>query len=538
MQARTLAVAAAVLLTLVVGAQLAYTPVGQPVGERWTNPVTATALSATEDQGVLEVAAAGDGERGAVAWLVRADDRYRVEVASVTVERGRVELGPSRTVASSTRGLEGLDVAVAGDDVALVWERSLANDIVLHRDGETHVVSADPLRVAEPSVALVDGGAVVAWQEWNASVVGMQVAVVASGSVTYRFVPIGTGGTGSPAVDTTDDGIALTWFDASSRTTRTAFGRPGPDGPTFHANWTLGRARPSGGFGGGSGSVAVDASADGDVVRAVWFDLATLMTGQARLDGTVSEPVALGRGDRPAVAADGGRWLATWVVTGRAADTDLAFASGEAAGTLSRFPSSANHPSPFFAPDGGVAWSEQGAQSRVLVSGFRAAGGPKVLARLQAEPGRLAFVALAAAVVGLVTLPIMPWVFGSMLVAFYLTNRFFRERLVGALAWLAGLVVRTGGRPAVRARLDAVPPTVWAGVFAVGETAVLVALLPTVGGTVPLSFAGPVTLSVGAGLGTALLELVVPRRSPWAIAATFAYLQTAALWATALPDVL
>jgi hypothetical protein len=203
------------------------------------------------------------------------------------------------------------------------------------------------------------------------------------------------------------------------------------------------------------------------------------------------------------VAVGDGRWLAAWVVSSRGADTDLAYVvDGDraAGGTLSRFESSANHPSPFFGPDAAAAWAERGAEGRVLVSGYRDSPERRYLTRLQTEPGRLVFIGLAAAALGVVTLPIMPWIFVSALVAFYVTNRFIRTRLIGALARLSALLGRSGDKTVARARLESVPPIAWAGAFAVGEVAVLVALLPSVGATVTLSFARPLVLRVAAGM--------------------------------------
>lgn len=542
METRSLAVFAAVLLTLVVGAQLAYTTVGQPVGDRWSAPTEVTAVP-SDDARTIEVVAAGDADGGALAWITRTGDRYHISLARVTVEDGRVTIGSSRRVASGDRELQGLDVAVAGTDVAVAWERSKANDVVLYRaaSDRTRVVSDDPLRVAEPAVAIVDGGTVLAWQQWAGTGYAIELAGVTDRGVTYRSLEIPTTGTGSPSVDAAGDGFALTWYDGTSRTVQTAFG--GFDGEAFDlaAPQSLGRAQPSGGFGGGSGPVAVGAGAEGDVARAVWLDLATVTTAQVTRDGVASEPATFGSGDRPRVAVNDGRWLAAWVVTGRAADNDLAYAAGGetvTTGTLSRFESSANFPSPFYAPDGAVAWIERGARSRVLVSGFR--GGPeqRYLTRVQTDPGRFAFIGLAAAALGVVTLPIMPWVFVAMLGAFYLTNRFVRTRLVRSLARLSALAGRAVDEQTVRARFEAVPPVVWAAGFVVVEVALLVAFLPSVGATVTLSFAGPVVLSVAAGIGTGFVLWVAPQRSPWRIVALFAYFQTAALWATALPDVL
>lgn len=542
MEARTLAVAGVILLSLVVGAQIAYTTVGQPIGERWSSPATAVSVSG-DDTRVLEVAAAGDADGGSVAWITRAGERYHISYARVTVEDGGVTIAQNRTVATVDRELQGLAVAVDGDDVAIAWERAKANDIVLYRASQdrTRVVSDDPLRAGEPAVALVGDDAVVGWQQWTGSGFAVELAVVSDGAVTYRSVDVVTDGAGSPTVDAAGDGFALTWFDAESQTVRTTFGTVETDGIDLERSRTLGRAQPSGGFGGGTDPVEVDAGAAGDVVRAVWLDLATVSTAQAVRDGPVSDPASIGTGVRPHVAVDEGRWLAAWVVTGRAADDDLMYATGGedvSSGTLSRFESSANHPSPFYAPDGAVAWSERGAQSRVLVSGYQDAPGRRYVTRLRADPGRFAFIGLAAAALGVVTLPIMPWVFVSMLVAFYLTNRFIRTRLARGLARLSSLAGRSADEPAVKARIEAVSPLVWAAGFAVMEVGLLLAFLPSVGATVPLTFAGPVALSVAAGLGTGLVLLVAPQRSPWRIVALFAYFQTAALWATALPDVL
>lgn len=540
MQARPLATAAAVLVVLVVGAQLAFTPVGLPVGTWWDQPVTAAAVSATGDADILEVAASGGSDGGAVGWIAREDDRHRVVVVPVEVVDGRVSLGERRTVTEGRLEIQGLDVAASGDEVAVTWERTFANDVVFHRlgAGRPRVISDDPLRVVEPSVALTDRGAVVAWQQWAEPGFEIELAAVVDGSVSYRRVPVPTGGTGSPTLIEVGDGFAVTWFDGRNLTVRTAFGELRAGRPVLSPPRTLGQARPSGGFGGGTGPMSMGAGAHGDVTRGVWLDLGTVTMAETTRDGTTTEPIRLGRGDRPGVGVSDGRWLVTFIVTGREVDTDLVFnAGGEltASGTLSRFPSSANHPSPFFAPEAAVAWSERGAQSRVLVSRLRQAPDPRYRQRLLTEPGRIVFIGVAAAVLGLVSLPVMPWIFLSMLAAFYFTNRFVRDRVARILSSLSTAAGHDRGEQAIKRQLAALPPLVWAAAFAVGEVGLLVYLLPAVGASTPLTFAGPVTLSVGAALGTVLLQFVSPQRSPWRIAVTFAYFQNAALWATAMP---
>lgn len=543
MEVRTFVVVAAVLLSLVVGAQLAYTTVGQPVGERWSDPAAVLTVPSDDSQ-VLDVVAAGDRDGGVVAWLVRAGDRYRVSYVSVTVQDGQVSVGDRRTVASGGRELNDLAVAVEGEAIAIAWERAKDNDVVLYRAGpdSARVVSDDPLRVAEPSVAFVDGQAVLAWQQWAGTDYTVEVASVSESGVSYHTIDNVTGGAGSPSVDTMGNAIAVTWFDANSRTVRTALGTIERGRLQLGTPRSLGTARPIGGFGGGSGSpIEMDAAASTTGVRGVWLNQGAVTIARFDVDRNVSEPATYGMGERPRIGVDEDGWLAVWVVTGRAADSDLRYVIGgewSASGTLSRYQSSANYPSPFFGPDAAVAWAERGGESRVLISAFRESGDPRVLARLQTEPGRIAFIGLAAAALGIVTLPIMPWVIFSMIGAFYVTNRFFRRRFERVLARLSTIAGRPIDESEMSDRLESVPPTLWAAAFAVVEIAFLVYLFPSIGTAVAISFAGPVTLSLAAGIGTGLVQWVTPQRSPWRIAAIFAYFQTTALWATALPDVL
>lgn len=571
MQVRVVAAGVLVLVGLLVGVQLAVTTVGQTTGPSWSEPTQLATLPADEETEMLDVASAS-GDPGAVAWLVRDGDTWRITVARVAIgdsaerssarsrsqsgdgearsasgsgtESGNAEVTVTEqwTAVESDEALAGLDVAVRGRTVAVVWERAGTNDVTLAErtpDGNrTTVVSGDSPRVAEPSVAFAGSVPVVAWQAFDDGRFVVGVATV-DDEVRRHTLDAPVRGTNSPTVVATDEQVGIVWADAEDGTARVTTGTVGPGASSqFEGAATLGDARPRTGIGSGPGrALTVGGGRNETTVRAVWTDVAAVETATVR-DGSVVERRRIGSGERPDVAVHGDRWLAAWLVDTTGSGIDVRYHYGGPAassGTLSRLPSSARAPRPLFAPDPGVAWLERGGQWRVLAAAHLDEPRGGSVERLGEAPLRFLFVAVAAALVGLLTVPVFPWVLFGFVAAFLVTTGAVRDRALGALAVLARPVASTSPNE-LRARLAAVPALVWLVPFALVETALLVAFLGT--GAVPgtLAFRAPVAISVAALVGTVLL--VAPRRQPsgWLGAFLFVYLQSAALWATVIPS--
>lgn len=562
MRARDAAVGALVLGALLVGVQLGATTVGQTTGPRWSDPVPLDSLQATDETDVIDVAAAG-GDPGAVAWLVREGDTWRISVARVAVGNsaqraaqdggappgdGDVAVTERWTAVETDEALTGLDVAVRGGAVAVVWERSNANEVALARrttSGErTVTVSGDSLRVAEPTVAFAGAVPVVAWQAYDDGRYLVTVATV-DGEVRRRTHDAPTWGTNSPTLTAADERIAVVWADEENGTTRVSAGAVARDGTVqFDETATLGTARPRTGLGSGrGGTLTVGGGQNATAVRAVWTDVAAVETATVR-EGRLAGRRTLGSGERPGVAVDGDRWLAAWLVDGPGSGTDVRYHYGgptATAGTLSRLPSSARAPRPLFAPEPAVAWLERGGEWRVLVASHRdePRGGP--IERLGTEPLRFLFVAVAAALVGLLTAPVLPWSLFGFVLAFLATTGVVRtraSRAIAAVAAVAAVARPVAGTPATanEFRPGDLPTVVWLVAFATVETALLVAFLDR--GAVPsaMTFRAPVAVSAAALVATVAL-VVSRRRRPggWGTAALFVYFQSAALWATVLP---
>lgn len=541
MRGQSVAGGALVLVVLLVGVQLGATTVGQPTGPHWSEPTELASIPSGEETAVLDVAVAG-GDPGAVAWLARVDGTWRVRVARVAVDDGAVTVTGRWTVAESDARLVDLDVAVDGRAVAVTWERFDGNDVVLARrtpSGTTRtVVSGDPLRVEEPSVAFADGVPVVAWRAYHEGQFPVTVATVHGGRVQRQVLDAPTLGSNSPTVVATGSRVALVWADDRDGTAAVTTGALRDDGTLrFESTVTLGSARPRTGFGsGGAGSLTVGGGRNASTVRAVWTDVASVETATVR-DGRVVGHRTIGNGERPGVAVDGDRWLAAWLVDRTGSGLDVVYHYGGPAaerGTLSRLPSSASAPGPLFGPGPAVAWLERGGEWRVLIAAHtdEARGGP--VDRFTTAPLQFLFVGTAAALVGLLTAPILPWVLFGFVGAFLATTGFVRDRVLWAVATLAGPGVASGPA-ALRARLGGVPSLVWVGAFAAAETALLVWFLGQ--GAVPatLSFRAPVAVSAAALVATVVLLQLREHTNAWSASFLFVYLQSAGLWATVLP---
>jgi hypothetical protein len=74
--------------------------------------------------------------------------------------------------------------------------------------------------------------------------------------------------------------------------------------------------------------------------------------------------------------------------------------------------------------------------------------------------------------------------------------------------------------------------------FVLADVAVLLAVVGDGAVAAGLAVRGPVTLSAGAAAATAVVARAARVASAWRVAVVFAYLQSVALVATALPSVL
>lgn len=544
-------VAVLALVFVVVAAQVAFTDVGREVGADLSAPVEVTSTPASQDSGITSVAVASPssgtdpGSGAGLAWIKRTGDQWRVQYAPLTISDGAVSVGDPVTVATSKSELGGLDLA-AGPRPVLVWERQASNEVVLASPGGdgARVVSNDSLRVDAPSVAVVEGTPVVAWQAYRDGGyrVVATVADGADGSGDIQRVGSLVAGRESPRVTATGDRVAITWVDPNGDQVLLRQGTL--DGRlSLQPQRTLGTARPLGGFGGGQGAVSMGAASSQDGVRVIWTDLGVVTVGGTGWDGTVTAPVQLGRGNRPGIATQGDDWLAAWLVSGTASGTDVDFAAGTggavtARGPASRLASSANSPRPIAAPDLGLVWTERGTQSRVLVSAYTPGGEVGTIERLTRSGGRFAFIGLGSAVVAGITVVVLPWTFFAYLIAFLATTRIALDKVTLVLSWLSRNVGDGRSRGAIESQLRVVPVGTWVALFVVMETGLLLVLMPASVQSTTISFTHPLGVSVLAALGTIPVLLALDVDSAWHGSVVFAYLQSAALWTTALPAVM
>lgn len=541
-RASTAVVAVLVLVSVVTASQLAFTDVGREVGGDWSSPTAIDSLDAGRDADITSVAVASetssDGE-SVVAWIVKSGDTWRVKTAPLSVQEGTVSVGDQTVVATSSVELVTVDVA-ADTEPVVVWERQPDNQILLARPGtEPTVVSNGSLRVAQPSVALADGTPVIAWQAYGE---GGYATVARTPDSAVTTVGDAVSGRGSPAVTATGKQVAVVWMDPDGTSIR-ARQATGGDPLAFGEEQTLGRARPLGGFGSGQGSVALAATSDASGVRAAWTDVGVVTIGGTSWAGAPQTSMEVASGGRPGIATSGDQWLAAWLVENSASGSDVDYALGTTDGATTRGPvsrlaSSANHPRPVFAPDAGIVWTERGSQTQLLASAHRSESAVGPVTRLTRSFGRFVFIGLAAAFVGTVTVVVMPWTFFAYLLAFILTTRVALNRTTRLLAWLSGIRGERRRQGAIETDLRHVPTPTWVAVFAILDTALLVVLLPASVQSTALSFTHPLGVSLIAAAGTIPVLAIANLRSAWRASVVFAYLQTAALWTTALPAVM
>jgi len=551
--------AAVVVIAFVLATQLAFTGIGLEIGPHWSEPAELDTAAGPSAELVDVAATAGRGSSaatdspGRVAWIVAEAGRYEVRLASVSSRNGTLQVAETRTIATSEAELASVALARANGTTAVVWTRSDANEVALAVDdgsgasGPRTVSTNDSIRVNNPSVAIVDGAPVVAYQEYAQSTGSWRgvLATVRDG-VSYSRFGDGTGPESvSPAVTAGPDGAVVAWVDTDEALAKTAPVSSTDDGGFAVGDPTVvGDARTLRSMSGTGQLAEVQLASDSDGAVLLWTDLGTVRAVKLGADSTpTAEPTVLGSGQNPGLGAGEKRWLATTLVSHRSSGIDVRYrlASGDAVetGPLSRLPSTAVRTDAAFAPDPVVAWTESSNEKRLLVSAYRseAASGP--LQRLRASPNRFLFLGLSALAIGAVTLPMLPWVAGPLLAGFLLTTRVALRPITRAGQLLAGAGGREVSTAALRKGVQSLPGWQPALLFAVVDTAVLVAVLGGSGESIAgIQFAYPVGVSALAVPAAAALAGLFDLESPWTLSGLFGYLQTVGLWLTALPTFL
>jgi hypothetical protein len=542
--------AAVVLIAFVLATQLAFTGIGQEIGPHWSEPRTLETADGPSAELVdlattAGVDASASGRDGRVAWIVAEAGEYRVRLANVSARGGTLELGAPRTLARTDQRLASVDVARESDSTAVVWKRYEANEVVLARDNGTRTVSAnESIRVNNPSVALVNGTPVVAYQEYASSTSSWRgVLATVSSNVSYSRFGEGTGPESvSPAVGAGPGGAVVAWVDSEETVAKTApLSGDADKGFVAGEATVIGESRTLRSMSGTGQLAEVQLAVGGNRPVLLWTDLGRVNAVRLGTDGQPrGEPTALGQGQNPGFAAAEGRWLAATLVSDRSSGIDVRYslARGDAVetGTLSALPSSAVHADAAFAPEPVVTWTETGREKRLLVSAYRPEGESGPVRRMQATPLRFLFLGVTALVIGAVTLPMMPWVAAPLLVGFFVTTRLALGPITRLGSWLSGLVGRNASSPELRRGIQSLPGWQPALVFIAIDTALLATILGGTGSNIAgVQFSNPVGVSLLAVPATAAVAVLVDATSPWKLAGLYGYLQTVGLWATAVP---
>lgn len=538
-----------VLLTFVLLIQLAFTGIGQEIGPHWSQPteLSATQSSATSEYVAIDVAGGPDG--GTAAWVVQEAGTYRVQVADLRGVDGELRVGDTRTVATTTAELQSIDLARAGDRVAVVWERSETSEAVLAVDGETRVVSAnDSVRVNNPTVTWVDGTAVVAYQEYaqDGGVWRGVLATVHEDSVAHSRFGSGMGPDSiSPSIATGADGAVVAWVNSDEAEARTAPLQTGGEAFAVGEEQTIAQSRTVRTMSGKGQLAKVELSTAGSQMTLLWTDLGSVYVAPLDASGSpAAEPTSVGRGQNPAVGVgEGGDWLVTSVTSDRTSGSDVQYtlARGDALeqGPVSKLPSNAIKTGTAFAPAPVAVWTETGNGNRVLASAYQEAGDSSVATRLQANPMRFVFLGVTAIVLGAVMVPMMPWVVGPLLAGFFLTTRLALDALSGVLGPIAEAFGQDSSSAGVRRGVQGLPALVPAGAFLAANMVVLYALLGGTGDALAgVHFSNPIGVSVVAVVAAAVMTRLLGFESPWKIAGLYGYVQTVGLWVTAVPSFL
>lgn len=552
--------AAAVVIAFVLAAQLAFTGIGLEIGPHWSEPAeldTTTGpagelvdVAATAGSDTTESATDSDGR---IAWIVAEAGQYEVRLAPVSARNGTLDVGEPRTLATSDAELEGVALATRNGTAAVVWKRSDAGQVALAVDdgsgaSEPRTVSTDDsIRVNNPTVALVEGTPVVAYQEYAQTTSSWRgVLATADENVSYSRFGDGIGPESvSPAVTVGPDGAVVAWVDTSEALAETAPLSSTGDG-TFAVgeSTVIGDSRTLRSMSGTGQLAEVQLATGGEGPVLLWTDLGSVRAVRLGVDGTpIEEPTALGSGQNPGFGAGEGRWLATTLVSHRSSGIDVRYSlarNGEIeTGPLSTLPSTAVKADAAFAPDPLVVWTESSSEKRLLVSAYQeqAVSGP--LKRMEASPNRFIFLGLSALAIAAVTLPMLPWVAGPLLAGFFVTTRVALRPITRVGQLLAGVGGREVSTAELRKGVQSLPGWQPALLFVLVDTALLVTLLGGTGESIAgIQFAHPVGVSALAVPATAALAALFDMRSPWTLAGLFGYLQTVGLWLMALPTFL
>jgi hypothetical protein len=531
-----------VLIGLLVGVQLVATETGAVFGPHWHDPAAVTAT----EHGLRDLAAA-DGEPGGVAWLERRGDTTAVRFASVDAADG-LRAGSPRTVATTGADLDDVGLASDGDRFALTWKNVSASTVhlAIRNGGEwTRRRVGTGLVVDEPSVAVHGGTPVVAWQARHNGTTAVSLAAVTPDEVTrHRLTTQGTGA-GSPTLIAVGDRLALALVNASTSRAQVRFVDRGADGFAFSPWQDLGPARPRAtGMGGGSEAATVDVAAADGTADVLWTDVATIHLRPVAPGGEPGAAATVDEGRAPAIGADGPSRLIAWIERGRTTSLDVVAAARTADATVtepvSRLSSTATAVEPVLAPDPALAWIERGStRSRLLVARYDAeAAGPGVLDRLAGNPQPFAAHTVGALVVGLVTLPMMPWSVGSLLLAFVLTTGLVVRRVTGTIAIFRPAADGLADRRSVRESLASGPPAVWIVAFGLGQTLLGTAVVLTTARARAVGFTAPALAGLGAIAAALAVVALLEVESNWPSVAVTAYAYNAAMWVTALPTFL
>lgn len=574
---------ALVVLSLAVGAQLAYTEVGRELGGDWSEPTELSTLVDSDATGIPAVAADDsntDSAASVVAWIERDADGYRVELASLERTDGDVAVTGTLTLLRTDAELRDVDVAVRGDRLAVGIEDADVDEIILWQgpasvvaggdanadtaaaetgNGSFRLVSvAGTTRAEYVDVALLPNRTAVAWRTYeDGGFVGRVGLVDGAGnasdsgtagdsgnaSVERRAIPGATTGRNAPAIGVTaTDQLAVAWGNASDTGVHLAVVSPDRDGPITGPRIDDARSGASSlgstnrppvidvAAGEGSGSSA------GSAPVLAWTDLAVVHVGTNARDAA-----SFGAGSKLRIVGGGESWTATWTESNPTSGRDFVFARSPAGtddvetGHVSRLSSNALTGAPFELADRpAVVWVERGGSYRLLAAGYTGAGETGPVTRLADAPTRFAFVAAVSAVLAVVTVPLLPWVAGPLLLGFLLTTR----AALSTLGRFAAELARVGGRDVdatrVRSVVQSAPPWVGFTAFAVVNVALFRYLggganVPGIPGAAPFGISA---LGLVAALAVARLR---GTSNPWKLAFIFGYCQSVALWATATP---
>lgn len=540
--------------------QLAFTGIGLEIGPHWSEPAELdTATGPTGE--LVDVAATADTAAtgsnaitsdGRIAWIVAEAGQYQVRIANVSSQDGSLAVGDPRTVASAEAELESIAIAQRNGTTAVVWKRSDANQALLAvEDGtgisEPRTVSTnDSIRVNNPSVALVDGTPVVAYQEYAQSTSSWRgVLATVDEDISYSRFGEGIGPESvSPAVSAGPSGAVVAWVDTAEALAMTAPLSASDGGYVAGEPTVVGDSRTLRSMSGTGQLAEVQLAAGSEGPVLLWTDLGNVRAVRLGADGRpATEPSALGSGQNPGLGAGDGRWLATTLVSHRSSGIDVRYSLARAddleTGPLSRLPSTAVKADTAFAPAPVVVWTESSNEKRLLVSAYQAEAGSGPLQRLQANPSRFFFLGLTALAIGGVTLPMMPWVAGPLLGGFFVTTRVALGPITAIGRRLAAIAGHEVSTAEIRTGLQSLPSWQPGLLFAVVNTALLVAVLGGSGESIAgIQFVHPVGVSLLAVPAAGTIAALFDMDSPWTLAGLFGYVQTVGLWLTALPSFL